>query len=215
MSHAATAGESRWPAALAVIVAIVLQLRLPEDLSVGPSFAVPVIAVALLVPLIIANPRRFTPASRDTRTVSIALIAAMNVGNVSSLLLLLRRLLNGSTVGGRSLLLSAVGIWLTSLVVFALWFWEIDRGGPLARARSESSGPDLLFPQMSDPSLTVVPWTPRFGDYLFVSLTNSTAFSPTDALPLRIRMKVLMGAQSLASLATIAILGARAVNILK
>ena len=113
MSHAATAGESRWPAALAVIVAIVLQLRLPENLSVGPSYAVPVIAAALLVPLIIANPRRFTPTSRDTRTVSIALIAAMNVGNVSSLLLLLRRLLNGSNVGGRSLLLSAVGIWLT------------------------------------------------------------------------------------------------------
>ena len=207
-------GESRWPAAIAVVVAIVLQLRLPENLSLGPTYMVPILAVVLLVPLIVFNPHRFTPRSRDLRVVSIALIAAMNVGNVSSLALLLRRLVNGTKVDGRSLMLSAVEIWLTSVIIFGLWLWEIDRGGPIARSRGETGDPDLLFAQMSDPSLTSRPWTPTFIDYLYVSLTNSTAFSPTDTLPLRTRTKMLMGVQSMASLATIAVLGARAVNIL-
>ncbi len=207
-------GESRWPAAVAVVVAIVLQLRLPENLSVGPSYVVPALALVLLIPLIITNPHRFTPQTRDLRVVSIALIAAMNAGNVSSLLLLLRRLINGTKVDGRSLMLSAVEIWLTSVIVFALWLWEIDRGGPIVRSRGVFTDPDLYFPQMGDASLTSRPWAPAFIDYLYVSLTNSTAFSPTDTLPLRTRTKLLMGAQSLASLATIAVLGARAVNIL-
>ncbi len=196
-------GESRWPAALAVLVAIVLQLRLPENLSVGPSYVVPALALVLLVPLIITNPHRFTPQTRDLRVVSIALIAAMNAGNVTSLLLLLRRLVNGTKVDGRSLMLSAVEVWLTSVIVFALWLWEIDRGGPIARSRCTFIDPDLLFPQMSDPSLASRPWTTPTFDYLYVSLTNSTAFSPTDTMPLRTRTKLLMGAQSLASLATI------------
>ena len=207
-------GESRWPAAIAVVVAIVLQLRLPENLSLGPTYMVPILAVVLLVPLIVFNPHRFTPRSRDLRVVSIALIAAMNAGNVSSLALLLRRLVNGTKVDGRSLMLSAVEIWLTSVIIFGLWLWEIDRGGPIARSRGETDDPDLLFAQMSDPSLTSRLWTPTFIDYLYVSLTNSTAFSPTDTLPLRTRTKMLMGVQSMASLATIAVLGARAVNIL-
>ncbi len=207
-------GESRWPAAIAVVVAIVLQLRLPENLSLGPTYMVPILAVVLLIPLIVFNPHRFTPKSRDLRVVSIALIAAMNVGNVSSLALLLRRLVNGTKVDGRSLMLSAVEIWLTSVIIFALWLWEIDRGGPIARSRGEMADPDLLFAQMSDSSLTSRVWTPTFIDYLYVSLTNSTAFSPTDTLPLRTRTKMLMGVQSMASLATIAVLGARAVNIL-
>ena len=207
-------GESRWPAAGAVVVAIVLQLRLPENLSLGPTYLVPSLAALLLVPLIVANPHRFGPTSRDLRVLSIALLAAMNLGNGSSLALLLRRLVNGTKLDGRSLMLSAVEIWLTSVIVFGLWLWELDRGGPIARSRGDRVDPDLLFAQMSDPSLTSGLWTPTFIDYLYVSLTNSTAFSPTDTLPLRARAKMLTGAQSLASLATIAVLGARAVNIL-
>jgi uncharacterized membrane protein len=207
-------GESRWPAAIATVVAIVLQLRLPENLSLGPTYVVPALAMILLIPLIILHPRRFSAASRPFKGVSVALIASMNVGNVTSLALLLHRLLNGSKVDGRSLILSAVEIWLTSVIIFALWFWEIDRGGPICRARGERDDPDFLFAQMTDPSLVTKSWTPTFIDYLYVSLTNSTAFSPTDTLPLRSRVKMLMGAQSVASLAIIAVLGARAVNIL-
>ncbi len=211
---AAVLGESRWPAAIATIFAIVLQLRLPENLSLGPTYVVPALATILLIPLVIWNPRRFSAESRPFKGVSIALIAAMNVGNVTSLALLLHRLLNGSKVDGRALILSAVEIWLTGVIVFALWFWEIDRGGPICRARGERDNPDFLFAQMTDPSLVTKTWTPTFLDYLYVSLTNSTAFSPTDTLPLRPRVKMLMAAQSIASLATIAVLGARAVNIL-
>ena len=213
-STAVQVGESRWPAALAVVTAIILQLRLPENLSVGPSIVVPAFAAVLLIPLIVLNPRRFTSTSRDLRVVSIVMLGVMNAGNVTSVALLLRRLLNGSKVDGRTLMLAAVEIWLTSVIIFGLWLWEIDRGGPIARARGDLEDPDLLFPQMTDPSLTSTPWTPTFIDYLYVSLTNSTAFSPTDTLPLRTRTKLLMSVQSLASLASIAVLGARAVNII-
>ncbi len=159
-------GESRWPAALAVIASIVLQLRLPESLSVAPSYAVPAFATVLLIPLIVMNPRRFTAQSRDLRVISVVLLAAMNCGNIASIFLLLRRLLNGTKVDGRSLILSAVEIWLTSVSIVGLWLWEIDRGGPIARARNVKDDPDLLFAQMSDPSLCSQPWTPTFIDYL-------------------------------------------------
>lgn len=126
----------------------------------------------------------------------------------------MRKLLNGSKVNGRTLIFSAAEIWFTSVIIVGLWLWEIDRGGPIDRSAGKCVDPDLLFAQMSDPSLTSKPWTPTLIDYLYVSLTNSTAFSPTDTLPLRTRTKLLMAVQSIASLATIAVLGARAVNIL-
>ena len=207
-------GESRWPTAAAVLVAIVLQLRLPENLSAGPTYVVPIAAILLFVPLLIVHPRRFLPGARNVRGIAISLIVVMNLGNVTSLALLLHRLLHGSSLNGRTLIYSAVEIWITGVVVYGLWLWELDRGGPVARARGDKIDPDLLFPQMSDPSLTTGVWMPQFVDYLYVSITNSTAFSPTDALPLRRRAKLIMAAQAIASLATVAVVGARAVNIL-
>ena len=207
--------ESRWPAAAAILLAIVLQLRLPEDLSVGPSYAVPILAALLLVPLLIVHPRRFIPGAHNFRELAIALIIVMNIGNVSSLGLLLHRLLNGTSLSGRRLIYAAVEIWFTAIVVYALWLWELDRGGPIARALGDTRDPDLVFPQMTDASLTTGVWQPTFIDYFYVSLTNSTAFSPTDTMPLSPRAKLIMGAQALASLATVAVVGARAVNILK
>ncbi len=208
-------GESRLPAAAVILIAIVLQLRVPESLSVGPSYIVPVFAGLLLVPLLVLNHHRFTPQSRDLKGISITLLAAMNIGNVSSVALLLRRLLNGSKVNGRTLIFSASEIWFTGVIVVGLWLWELDRGGPIDRSAGKCVDPDLLFAQMSDHTLTSKPWSPTLVDYLYVSLTNSTAFSPTDTLPLRTRTKLLMAVQSVASLATIAVLGARAVNILR
>jgi hypothetical protein len=208
-------GESRLPAAAAILVAIVLQLRVPESLSVGPSYVVPAFAALLLIPLVVLNHQPFTPLSRDLKKISVTLLAAMNVANMTSVGLLLRRLLNGSTVNGRTLIFSAAEIWFTSVIIVGLWLWEIDRGGPIPRAAGSCVDPDLLFAQMSDPSLTSRPWSPTFIDYLYVSLTNSTAFSPTDTLPLRPRTKFLMAVQSIVSLATIAVLGGRAVNILR
>jgi hypothetical protein len=207
-------GESRLPAAAVVLVAIVLQLRVPESLSFGPSYVVPGIATLLLVPLIVLNHQRFTPQSRDLKKISVTLLAVMNVANMSSVGLLVRRLLHGSKVDGRMLIFSAAEIWFTGVIIVGLWLWEIDRGGPVSRSGGLCVDPDLLFAQMTIPALTAQPWSPTLIDYLYVSLTNSTAFSPTDTLPLRPRTKLLMAVQSIAALTIIAVLGARAVNIL-
>ena len=207
-------GESRWPATAAVLVALGLQVILPDRLVFGPRYALPVLELALLVPLMIANPSRLSRASRDTRGLSLALIALVNLANITSLALLIRLLVNGSKANGKQLIFAAVGIWFTQVIVFGLWYWELDRGGPVARTTVEHGPPDWLFPQMENPGVARGPWSPWLLDYLYLSLTNSTAFSPTDAMPLSVRAKAVMGAQSIVSVATIVVVGARAVNIL-
>jgi len=207
-------GEPRWPATLAVLAAIVIQYALPDKLVPGPRYLIPALAAPLLIALVIANPRRYHRGSRDLRWLSITLIAVINAANAASLVLLVRYLLTGGKADGRTLIYAAIGVWLTNVIVFALWFWEIDRGGPIARARPGAPAPAFLFPQMATPGLTAAPWAPTFADYLYVAFTNASAFSPTDTMPLTRPAKMLMLVQSLASLATIAIVGARAVNIL-
>jgi uncharacterized membrane protein len=208
-------GESRWPATAAVTIALILQAGLPDRLTIGPWWVIPVLELCLLVPLVIANPSRLTTKSRDMRKLSIALIALINAANITSLALLVDTLVNGSKVNGKQLILAAVGIWFTQVIVFGMWYWEIDRGGPVARTTPDHAAPDLLFPQMENPKVSPRRWYPTLIDYMYVSLTNSTAFSPTDTMPLSIRSKLLMSAQSLVSLTTIAVVGARAVNILQ
>jgi hypothetical protein len=115
---------------------------------------------------------------------------------------------------GRELIVASVGIWLTNVIVFGLWYWELDRGGPYARHREDHPEPDFLFPQMCTPGAGRPDWAPGFTDYLYVSLTNATAFSPTDTMPLTPMAKLLMGGQAIASLLTVAVVASRAVNIL-
>ncbi len=210
-----SSGESRWPATIALLVALVIQAVLPDRLTIGPRYVIPALEVALLVPLMIANPRRLDRASRDMQTLSVALIGVVNAANLISLGLLVRQLLKGRVSNGHALILAGVGVWLTTVIVFALWYWELDRGGPMARMSRDHRAPDLFFPQMENPGFSKGRWCPGFVDYLYVSLTNATAFSPTDTLPLTQRAKALMGIEGMASLATVAIVGARAVNILK
>ena len=207
--------ETRWEAAVAVLAAAGLQGILPEHLTVGPNWLLPTLEIALLGPLLVAN-RAEAGMSRSHwwRRVSVVSIAMVNAANIASLGLLIHSLLNGSKSSGKQLILAAIGIWLTSLIVFALWYWQVDRGGPVARCLTDQAKPDLFFPQMANPEVADAGWSPTFVDYLYVSLTNCMAFSPTDTMPLTPRAKLLMGAQSLVSLATIAIVGSRAVNIL-
>ena len=207
-------GESRLPAALAVVAALVLHVALPHRLRIGPVWTLPGLELALLVPLIIANPSRLHRESRNLRALSLTLIACVSVANVTSLSLLVHRLLHGGKTGGRPLVYSAIAIWLTNVLVFALWYWELDRGGPLARCGPTHREPDFLFPQMTTPAATNPRWVPQFVDYLYVSFTNATAFSPTDTMPMTAVAKLLMLGQSLASITVIVIVGARAVNIL-
>jgi uncharacterized membrane protein len=143
----------------------------------------------------------------------VAVIALITIANVVSLVDLIHALLYESQVGGRALVYSSLPIWLTNVIVFGLWYWELDRGGPAARQQTRHRRPDFLFPQMSTPG-AAPGWTPDFLDYIYTSFTNATAFSPTDTMPLTAWAKLLMMLQSLASLLTVAVVVSRAVNIL-
>jgi uncharacterized membrane protein len=146
--------------------------------------------------------------------VAIAMIGFVSAANIVALVRLSDRLLHAGQQNGHQLILSGIVLWCTNVLLFGLWYWEIDRGGPAARARHERDFPDFLFPQMTDPRWAPKNWMPRLIDYLYVSLTNATAFSPTDTMPLSPTAKWLMSAQSIASLVTVGLVVARAVNIL-
>lgn len=209
-------GESRLPAAAAVAVALAVQLLLSPDLLPGPAWLFPSIEGLLLLGLVAADPNRLTPESRDLRLPSLGLLALVAAGNTWALVRLIDLLVNGGG-NGREVLANAAGVWVTNVVVFALAYWESDRGGPLGRAgaRARPPYPELWFPQDGD-AKDVAPkgWQPVFVDYLFVSLTASTAFSPTDTMPLSSKAKLLMGGEGIVSLVTIGLVAARAVNIL-
>jgi len=207
--------EPRWPATLAVVGAIALYVTLPDSLVLGPSWVLPALEAAILIPLTLTRPHRNAGESGRSRTAAIMLIALANIGNVASLALLLHLLTSGSHIGGRTLLFAAIEIYLTNVIIFALWYWELDRGGPAARAAGTDPHPDFLFPQMSDTSGIYREWEPQFTDYAYVSFTNATAFSPTDTMPMSRWAKLAMMLQASVSLVTAALVIARAVNILK
>ena len=206
--------EPRWPASLAVLGALTLYLLLPPQLTPGPKWVLPGLEVALVLPLTVFNPDRSARESSLIRTVSVVLVALINVANVGSLALLVHFLLYGGRAQGRPLIYSAVAIWLTNIIIFALWYWELDRGVPSQRSQGAQRAASFLFPQMTGPGIGPEGWSPAFVDYLYVSFTNATALSPTDTMPLSRWAKMLMLVQALASLVTVALVAARAVNIL-
>ena len=208
-------GEPRWPALAAVLAAIALQLVLPDSLihGLGYRVVIPSAEGALIVVLLVANPGHISVEQRRLRIVGVALIALITAVNVISLIELIHALLYDAGTAGRPLVYGSVPIWLTNIIVFALWYWELDRGGPAARQLQGHRRPDFLFPQMSTPGSSPG-WVPSFLDYIYTSFTNATAFSPTDTMPLTDWAKLLMMLQSLASLVTVAVVISRAVNIL-
>jgi uncharacterized membrane protein len=215
-------GEVRLIPGLAVVAAALIYAALPHDLLFVPRWLIPGIEAVLLVVLVIVNPRRLTTETNLSRMASLALVAVIIVTNTVSLVLLLRQLTSANPTAGRELLLAAAQVWGTNVIAFALVFWELDRGGPVARLPSSdvpAERHDFLFPQ-DDPDIARQalggdePWMPVFVDYLYVSITNSIAFSPTDTLPLTTRAKLIMGFESLAALITSLLVIARAVNII-
>jgi hypothetical protein len=209
-------GENRWPVLLAVLLAIGVQLALPERLAVGPGWILPAVEAALLVGLTAANPVRLERDGIWIRRASLLLVAVMSLANAASALLLLRGIIRGDLPDGATGLLAAGGeVYVTNVVAFALWYWELDRAGPMARAAVRQSYPDFLFPQMATPAVAKPGWRPTFPDYLYLSFTNATAFSPTDTMPLSRWAKMLMLVQSSVALITAALVIARAVNIFK
>ncbi len=211
-----TEGEPRWPVSLGVGAALAMQATLPGHLLLGPRWLVPTLGGVLLVALVAANPGRIDRTSKLLRAGSLALIGTISVTNAWSAGRLVDGLVQGTEHAGPSrLLLSGGAIWLTNVIAFALWYWEFDRGGPVARALALRAHPDFLFPQMESPDLAPPDWEPRFVDYVYLSFTNATAFSPTDVMPLSRWAKLTMLVQSAVSLMTVALVIARAVNILK
>lgn len=205
-----------WGPQVVVLVALLLDLVLPERLTVGPSWLLPSVEGALLLALVIASPHPQIRHSSLRRYMAIGLIALVSAINLFSLIELTHLLLHGHVNNGRELVFSGIALWATNVLLFGLWYFELDRGGPYARAMDEGRFPDFLFVQMTDAAVfTQAGWKPRLVDYLYTSFTNATAFSPTDTMPLTPVAKWLMTIQSLGSLATIGLVVARAVNILQ
>jgi hypothetical protein len=203
-----------WPGQLAILASLVLYLILPPRLSVGPRWMVPAAEGLLVAALVLATPARGKTATRR-RQVAITVVFGATVVNLVSVALLTHYLVTGGAARGTDLVNGGALIWCTNLLLFAVWYWELDRGGPVpGREGRQAQPPDFLFPQMSDERYAPPGWKPRFRDYLYVSLTNQTAFSPTDAMPFSSRIKLLMGVQAVAALVTVGIIVARAVNIL-
>ena len=197
-----------------MLATIVLQLSLPQRLTAGPTWLVPSVETVLLVGLSVATPRKLVHEHTRRRRAALSITALLSAANVFSLVELSHYLLHHDVTKGRELIGAGVLIWLTNFMVFSLWYWELDRGGPGVRAAGHDGPPDFLFPQMSDDRVEPLEWRPRFIDYMYVSLTNQTAFSPTDTMPLPPMAKSIMGIQSVASLVTIGLIVSRAVNIL-
>jgi uncharacterized membrane protein len=212
-----TEGEARWQAAVAVAVAVALQLPLPDRLVLlHPAWLLPAVEGLLLLVLLMANPRRINRESRTLRLLGLTLAAVLSLANAWSVARLVTGLVQGTEGGAAGpLLVTGGAIWLTNIIVFGLWYWEFDRGGPVARAHGTRVYPDFQFVQMASPQLAPPDWEPTFGDYLYLSFTNAAAFSPTDVMPLSRWAKMAMTAQATVSIVTVALVVARAVNILR
>ena len=204
--------EPRWPAFVAMLAAGCLYLALPEPLSLGPSWSLLVIMLFMLVPLVVSSHKGRYDISRILTFTVNGIITVAMIGSLATLLYGIPR----HTASPQALLRSAAALWFTNVLVFALWYWKLDAGGPLGREATPGKlDSSFLFPQMmAVHDETMPPWKPHFMDYLFLAFNTSTAFSPTDTAALSRWAKVGMMTQSLISLTIVAFLAARAVNIL-
>jgi hypothetical protein len=220
-----------WLARGAIVLIAGLQLLFVNpNLTFGPRWLAPALEIAMLIPLSAATAwtqQRFRVATEDRhwaairrhrqwiRGLALLLTIVVMAINFEALLSVTRALLSGGKgPNGQALLLDALNIWFTNVVIFALWYWTIDQGGPASRGLSPDGKPDFLFPQMMGGGDGDPGWIPGFVDYFYVSFTNATAFSPTDTMPLSRRAKLLMAIEAFISLLTVGLVAARAVNIL-
>ena len=218
--------EHRWPAIGAVLIALVLCGLLPSDFTVWLRLAVVVVCVAIIVPLVIVNPLRMRRQTTRSRRLSLSLVAVLAIANHVALGQLIVALLVADSDQDGTLLLAATQVWATHVIVYALIYWELDRGGPVVRAsarRADLPLADIRFPQDEDSEAVVEvsgrssarsDWTANFVDYAYFSLANTMAFSPPDAVPLSARAKILVGLQALAGYVVLVLVIARAVSLL-
>jgi hypothetical protein len=207
--------ESAVPVRIAVLAVIAQQVAIPKSYTVVPRWPLIVLEVLLLVALFAINPRQMTRRTMFGRYATWVLLVAITIDNTANAVLLDARIISGEVSNNAAVLLgSGAAIFVTNIIVFGIWYWELDRGGPFARHVGERPYPDFLFPQMTTPNVAKPDWRPTFVDYLYVSVTNVMAFSPTDTMPLARWAKALMTLQALVALSTAALVISRAVNVL-
>lgn len=221
-----TRAEHRWPAVAALLTALTLYALLPSDFFLPARIGVVAVGVLLFVPLLAVNPVRLERETAWSRRLSVGQTILLLAANQVALVQLVHELVTAAASDGQSLLLAALQVWVTNVIVFALMYWEIDRGGPVNRtrtARHELPPADFRFPQDEDHdavaevarrSAVKTGWTASFVDYLYFSASNSMAFSPTDTMPLSHRAKLLMGVQAFAGFVILALVIARGVSLL-
>ena len=203
--------EPRWPAFVAMLAAAGVYLALPEPLTLGPSWLLLAIIVLLLIPIVISAHRG---NYRITRILTFVANGIITVAMIASLIHLVQGIPQHLETP-KALLRSAGALWLTNILIFALWYWKLDAGGPLLRELPNGmSKSSFLFPQMIGRENRDSSWVPNFVDYLFLAFNTSTAFSPTDTAVMSRWAKLGTMLQSLISLTIIALLAARAINIL-
>lgn len=217
--------EARWPGFFGLAIALTLYLLVPDNSTTPLRFVVVGILVTMFIPLFVINPHRLTRQTRWSRMMSIGLSLLLVAANQVNVVYVIQALLDGSG-NGAQVLLTAFQVWITNIIAFGLLFWELDRGGPVARGnlpREQLPPADFAFPQdtggdsaleVALVSSTKAGWRPGFVDYFYIALTNMTAFSPTDAMPLRSRTKLFMSLQSVTGFILLALVISRAVNIL-
>jgi hypothetical protein len=223
MSDEATPGrarrgsiEARWPVIVAVLTVMVLTVLRPAEMRVAPRWVLPAVEVVLLAIVLARHPARIGPRAALLRAISIWVVGIVLADTFVATVRLVDVLIHGgkATESADQLLAAGAIVWGSNVMAFALFYWLIDAGGAAARQHHMPRTLDLAFPQQLDPEVAPAGWRPRFVDYLYLALTASTAFSPTDVMPLSPWAKVSMGIQSLISVAVLGLVVARAVNVL-
>jgi hypothetical protein len=196
----------------ALLLAIILQISLDRDLVIGPQFTIAILELLLVFGIGLTAPLRHDLSFRLRRTFALALIALISFVNFASMVLVVNNLIHGATQG-KQIIFSAFAIYVTNIIIFSLWYWELDRPG--LSGINWKKDRRFLFPQqMESAPGSEKEWEPSYFDYLYLSITNSTALSPTDAMPMTHGAKAIMGLQALIALITIVLVTARAVTTL-
>ena len=217
--HPGTApkAEHWWPVVLAIAVAAALHVALPARYRIQPAWILPTVLFVLVAALVIGDPGRINRQRPWLRVLTAAVVAALSVANLVAAVRLIHDILtNNKTFANNANGLLATGsvIWVTNVIAFALWYWDLDRGGAAARSKLPNRDPAFVFPEMQHVNFVGRPWTPRFVDYLSLAFWTATAFSPADVSAIRPWAKLLMMVQAAASLALAALVIARAINVL-
>ena len=208
-------GEQRWPMAVAVLVVAVLHSLLPSELTLQSSPFLPWISLVGLIALIMLDPGRINRIRTASRVVTDVLIGLLTLSNAYAAVMLVAGIVNNdSFADAKTLLYAGASVWVTNVILFALWYWDLDQGGPAERARGTGRSPAFVFPEMQHAHHVPPGWRPVFVDYLAYSFATAMAFSPTDVSAIKPWAKLMVVAESVISLGLAALVIARAINVI-